>query len=71
MRAGVLLAALAASTNAQVVITTKNECFKGEGGKFVDNCSDVYFLTCDNYEIEAGSACNIFVFSDSRLTWIP
>ena len=70
--AGVALASLATQmVNAQVIITTKNECWKGEGGKFVDNCSDVYFLTCDNYEIYKDSACNVFVFSDSRVTWIP
>ena len=73
MRAGsVSLLSLAAQmVSAQVIITTKNECFKGEGGKFVDNCSDVYFLTCDNYIVEKNESCNVFVFSDSRVTWIP
>ena len=31
----------------------------------------MYFLTCDNYEIFKNSSCNVFVFSDSRVTWIP
>ena len=73
MRAGgIAFASLATYfANAQVIITTKNECWKGEGGKFVDNCDDVYFLTYDNYIINAGESCNVFVFSDSRVTWIP
>lgn len=33
-------------------------------------CDDVYFLTCDEYEIDGDEACNIFTFSDSRLTWL-
>ena len=68
----VALASLAALTSAQeVVITTQNECWKGEGGRYIDGCSDVYFLTCDNYEVAKGDACNVFVFSDSRINWIP
>lgn len=70
MKAAIFLASLAASASAQVVITTEQECFKGEGGRFIDNCNDVYFLTCDNYEVDAAASCNVFVFSDSRVTWI-
>jgi hypothetical protein len=49
------------------VATTDNECWKGEGGKYSGECSDVYFFTCDEYTIE--SACNVYTFSDSRITW--
>ncbi len=29
----------------------------------------MYFLTCDEYEIDGGETCNVFVFSDTRMTW--
>lgn len=30
-------------------------------------CSDVYFFTCDEYTVD--TVCNVYTFSDSRLTW--
>jgi len=71
MKAATALFFTASLSMAQnVVVTTSNECWLGQGGKFVDNCNDVYFLTCDNYEVFANSSCNVFTFSDSRLTWV-
>lgn len=70
MKSAALLLSVAASASAQVIVTTDNECWLGQGGRFIDNCDDVYFLTCDNYEVEADSSCNVFTFSDSRLTWV-
>ena len=64
----VTLAASTASVQAQVR-STINECFKNEGGKLIGSCSDVYFLTCDIYEVNPDSSCNVFTFSDSRLIW--
>ena len=30
----------------------------------------MYFLTCDVYEIDGGESCNVFTYSDSRVTWL-
>lgn len=68
--AAILLTALAAQTQAQVIRSTDQECFNNEGGRYVEACSDVYFLTCDVYEILEDEVCNVFTFSDSRLTWL-
>ena len=57
----------AVASAAGTVATTDNECWKGEGGKYQGECSDVYFFTCDEYTVE--SACNVYTFSDSRITW--
>lgn len=35
----------------------------------MEPCSDMYFFTCDVYEIRADDTCNVFTFSDSRITW--
>ena len=35
----------------------------------MEECNDVYFFTCDVYEIRADDTCNVFTFSDSRITW--
>ena len=67
MKAAFTLACALATANAQTVITTSNECWKGQGGQYVGECSDVYFFTCDKYEVR--TSCNVFTFSDSRLTW--
>ena len=67
MKAAFTLALALATVNAQTVITTNNECWKGEGGQFTGSCSSVYFFTCDEYEVE--SSCNVLAFSDSRITW--
>ena len=64
-----ILALIFATASANTVITTSNECFNTQGGALVDTCNDVYFLTCDKYEIFAGSSCNVFTFSDSRIVW--
>lgn len=69
MKAALTFASTLVLANAQTLVTTDNECFKGEGGRYKEECDDVYFLTCDVYEINANGACNIFVFSDSRITW--
>jgi len=70
MKASFAFALAAASVSAQTTnISTFNECWNGEGGRYVDSCSDVYFFTCDNYEVFAGDSCNIFTFSDSRIKW--
>ena len=54
MKASVVLASLAYLVAAQeVIITTEQECWNEEGGRYIDPCSDVYFLTCDNYEVDA------------------
>ena len=70
MKASLLLALAAASVNAESIATTGQECWNGEGAQYVDSCSDVYFFTCDVYEIFPGESCNVFTFSDSRLTWM-
>jgi hypothetical protein len=62
------LAAAVASAQETTVIFTNNECFKGEGGRFKEECSDVYFFNCHVYEVQAAESCNVFVFSDSRIT---
>ena len=67
MKAAFTLACVVATINAQTVITTSNECWKGQGGSYRGSCSDVYFFTCDEYEVE--TSCNVLTFSDSRLTW--
>lgn len=67
MKAAFTLACALAYANAQSVITTSNECWLGQGGSYVSECSDVYFFTCDEYEVR--DSCNVFTFSDSRLTW--
>lgn len=69
MKAALTFASTLVLVNAQTIETTDNECFKGEGGKYKEECSDAYFFGCDVYEIREKSACNIFVFSDSRITW--
>ena len=65
-----LLALVAACASAETtVVETSNECFKGQGGRWVSECSDVYFFSCDIYEVSENTACNVFTFSDSRVTW--
>ena len=71
MKASVFLASLVSIASAQeVIITTEQECWKGEGGRYIDPCSDVYFHTCDNYEVDSKTSCNVYTFSDSRVTWL-
>ena len=62
-------ALVAAVASAQTFTSTSNECWLGQGGQWFDNCSDVYFFTCDIYEVNKGDACNVYIFSDSRVTW--
>lgn len=64
-----LLLTAASVAQAQTFSTTNNECWKGEGGRYKGECKDVYFFTCDIYLVEPDTACNVYVFSDSRLTW--
>jgi hypothetical protein len=65
------LALAAATVSAQTTnVATNNECWNGEGGRYKGSCSDVYFFTCDEYVIDPAAACNIFTFSDSRVTWL-
>ena len=68
MKAAILSLALAYA-NAQTIVSTNNECFNYEGGYFEKNCRDVYYLTCDEYVVFKGDSCNVFTFSDSRITW--
>ena len=67
---GVVFSAIAAAAYSQTIISTTNECWKGEGGKYNGECYDVYFLTCDEYQVDADSACNVYTMSDSRVTWV-
>jgi len=60
-----------AVASAQTFVSTNNECWLGQGGRYTGECSDVYFFTCDEYEVDAATACNVFTFSDSRITWFP
>ena len=69
MKAAFSLAVSAACVSAQTIFTTNNECWKGEGGRYVGSCRDVFYLTCDEYEVAANTACNVFTFSDSRVEW--
>jgi hypothetical protein len=69
MKAAFLSTLAVLAHTQEVILTTNNECWKGEGGRFVENCDDVYFLTCDIYEVDPDTSCNVFTFSDSRLTW--
>lgn len=69
MKAALALASVVALTQAQTVQTTNNECWKGEGGEYRGDCRDVYFNTCDEYVVFGDSSCNVFTFSDSRITW--
>ena len=67
--AAIFMSTLASLSYASTKITrTDNECFNNEGGRFVENCDDVYFLTCDVYEIDGDESCNVFTYSDSRVT---
>lgn len=69
--AAIFMSTLASLAHASTKITrTDNECFANEGGRFVENCDDVYFLTCDVYEVDGGESCNVFTYSDSRMTWL-
>ena len=68
MKAEIALASvLLGYSRAQTVVTTDNECWLGQGGSYLGSCSDVYFFTCDEYEVV--DSCNIYTFSDSRITW--
>lgn len=67
MKSIAIVGVLAAAASAQTLYTTENECWLGQGGKYTGECSDVYFFTCDEYEVT--DSCNVFTFSDSRLTW--
>ena len=67
MKTALTFASALVYANASTVITTDNECWNGDGGEYVEPCSDVYFFTCDVYEIR--ESCNVFTFSDSRITW--
>jgi hypothetical protein len=67
MKSAFAIASVLATVNAQTIVTTSNECWKGQGGDFTGNCDSVYYHTCDNYEIR--DKCNVFTFSDSRLEW--
>lgn len=69
MKSFLPLALTAASVAAQTFVTNNNECWKGEGGRYKEECSDVYFFTCDVYIVDKDTSCNVFTFSDSRLTW--
>lgn len=70
MKASFLIALAAATVNAESISTTSQECWKGEGGLYFEPCNDVYFFTCDVYHILPGESCNVFTFSDSRITWM-
>ena len=63
------LALCAAVASAQTFVTTNNECWLGQGGEYIEECKDVYFFTCDVYEVQPDTACNVYTFSDSRVTW--
>ena len=68
MKATILSVFATSTALAQTAVrTTNNECFKAEGGRYVQPCSDVYFLTCDVYEVFPDEKCNVYTFSDSRL----
>ena len=69
MKAAFSLAVAAATASANTIFTTNNECWKGEGGQYTGSCRDVFYLTCDTYEVAADAACNVFTFSDSRIEW--
>ena len=69
MKATLTFALAAATASAQTIFTTDNECWLGQGGEYTGSCRDVFYLTCDEYDVYANSACNIFVFSDNRLDW--
>ena len=69
MKAAFTLALAAATASAQTIFTTNQECWKGEGGEYTGSCRDVFYLTCDEYKVYAGTACNVFTFSDSRVDW--
>ena len=62
-----LAVCFAVASAANTVATTDNECWKNQGGKYEKECNDVYFFTCDEYTVE--TSCNVYTFSDSRLTW--
>ena len=50
-------------------VTSTNECWLGEGGRYTGECSSVYFFTCDMYTVEADNSCYVYTFSDSRVTY--
>ena len=62
--ASVLLGYIRAQTT---VVETDNECWLGQGGSYLGQCSDVYFFSCDEYEVV--DSCNVYTFSDSRIMW--
>ena len=69
MKAFFTVALSAAVASAQTFVTTNNECWLGQGGEYQEECKDVYFFTCDVYTVEPSAACNVYTFSDSRVTW--
>ena len=52
MKAALSFALASTLATAQTVISTDNECWLGEGGKYTGSCSDVYFFTCDEYVVD-------------------
>ena len=64
-----LSVAAAVAVAQETFVSTNNECWKEEGGRFLEECSDVYYHNCFVYEVDADSACNVYTFSDSRATW--
>ena len=70
MKAFALSLAIASVSASNSVVQTNKECWNGENGAYVGDCSDVYFFTCDKYEVKNDASCNVYTFSDSRLTWL-
>lgn len=69
MKAALALSLAVATASANTIIETNNECWLGQGATLVKKCIDPYYGYCDELEIWAEGRCNVFTFSDSRLTW--
>ena len=57
--------------SAQNLSLTYNECWEEEGAYFREKgCSDLYFLYCDAYQLEADDTCNAYTYSRSAVKYL-
>ena len=63
------LLATTALSNITVYEDTDNECWFNEGATYKGSCSDMFYNYCDEYEVNAGEACNVRTFSDTMLAF--
>lgn len=69
MKAAFAFALAAATASAQTTNETWQECTSEQGATFQKKCFDAYYDYCDVLQINSADRCNIFTFSDTRVTW--